>query len=202
MSVCKVETPDTFENGQPKLGGLNDPHMGTIDRSYRCRTCASNITECPGHFGHIELAKPVFHIGFLTKTVKVLRMVCFSCSKLLVDVHHPKMKEAQRIKQGKKRMNAVYNLCRTKTTCEGGEEMEFEDQADEEPELDELGVPKKKRKFGQGTVGQGIGRRDGPGARRMGCTRALTDHALRLHRPNRRATRGLWCDPAEGCART
>lgn len=42
------------------------------------------MTECPGHFGHIELAKPVFHVGFLTKTLKVLRCVCFYCSKLLV----------------------------------------------------------------------------------------------------------------------
>lgn len=43
------------------------------------------MTECPGHFGHIELAKPVFHVGFLGKTMKVLRCVCFFCSKLLVD---------------------------------------------------------------------------------------------------------------------
>lgn len=44
-----------------------------------------NMTECPGHFGHIELAKPVFHVGFVTKIMKVLRCVCFFCSKLLVD---------------------------------------------------------------------------------------------------------------------
>lgn len=43
------------------------------------------MTECPGHFGHIELAKPVFHVGFITKIMKVLRCVCFFCSKLLVD---------------------------------------------------------------------------------------------------------------------
>ena len=43
------------------------------------------MTECPGHFGHIELAKPVFHVGFVTKIMKVLRCVCFFCSKLLVD---------------------------------------------------------------------------------------------------------------------
>ena len=28
------------------------------------------LAECPGHFGHLELAKPMFHIGFL-KTVFV-----------------------------------------------------------------------------------------------------------------------------------
>ena len=44
-----------------------------------------NITECPGHFGHLELAKPVFHVGFITQIVRVLRCVCFYCSKLLID---------------------------------------------------------------------------------------------------------------------
>lgn len=46
---------------------------------------SGNMTECPGHFGHIELAKPVFHVGYITKIMKVLRCVCFFCSKLLVD---------------------------------------------------------------------------------------------------------------------
>jgi DNA-directed RNA polymerase beta' subunit len=45
---------------------------------------AGNQTECPGHFGHIDLAKPVFHVGFITKTIKILRCVCFYCSKMLV----------------------------------------------------------------------------------------------------------------------
>lgn len=62
-----------------------DPRQGVVDRMAKCQTCAGNMTTCPGHFGHIELAKPVFHIGFLTKTIKMLRCVCFYCSKLLID---------------------------------------------------------------------------------------------------------------------
>lgn len=86
MSVTEggIRYPETMEGGRPKLGGLMDPRQGVIDRSSRCQTCAGNMTECPGHFGHIDLAKPVFHIGFITKTIKVLRCVCFYCSKLLV----------------------------------------------------------------------------------------------------------------------
>lgn len=53
--------------------------------TYIITCCLGNMTECPGHFGHIELAKPVFHVGFITKIMKVLRCVCFFCSKLLVD---------------------------------------------------------------------------------------------------------------------
>lgn len=74
---------EVYENGRPKLGGLMDPRQGCIDRNTRCTTCAGNMTDCPGHFGHLDLAKPVFHVGFLTKTMKILRCVCFYCSKLL-----------------------------------------------------------------------------------------------------------------------
>jgi DNA-directed RNA polymerase beta' subunit len=48
------------------------------------------MSECPGHFGHIELATPVFHVGFMTKIKKVLETVCFNCGKIKLDeVRHP-----------------------------------------------------------------------------------------------------------------
>lgn len=81
-----IQYPYTMEGGKPKIGGLMDPRQGVIERTGRCQTCAGNMTNCPGHFGHIELAKPVFHVGFLSKTVKILRCVCFYCSRLLIDV--------------------------------------------------------------------------------------------------------------------
>lgn len=28
------------------------------------------MAECPGHFGYIELAKPVFHVGMMAMTKK------------------------------------------------------------------------------------------------------------------------------------
>jgi DNA-directed RNA polymerase II subunit RPB1 len=48
---------------RPRTKGLNDPRLGTIDRQWNCETCEEGQKECPGHFGHIELATPVFHIG-------------------------------------------------------------------------------------------------------------------------------------------
>ncbi|CAB1345123.1 unnamed protein product [Coregonus sp. 'balchen'] len=118
MSVTEggIKYPETTEGGRPKLGGLMDPRQGVIERSGRCQTCAGNMTECPGHFGHIELAKPVFHVGFVNKIMKVLRCVCYSCSKLLVDT---KSKG-----QPRKRLTHVYDLCKGKNICEGGEEMD------------------------------------------------------------------------------
>jgi DNA-directed RNA polymerase II subunit RPB1 len=80
-----IRYPYTMEGGRPKIGGLMDPRQGVIDRVSKCRTCAGNMSTCPGHFGHIELAKPVFHVGYLAKIVKILRCVCYYCSRLLID---------------------------------------------------------------------------------------------------------------------
>ncbi|CAD7094132.1 unnamed protein product [Hermetia illucens] len=129
MSVTEggIQFPETMEGGRPKLGGLMDPRQGVIDRNARCQTCAGNMTECPGHFGHIDLAKPVFHIGFMTKTMKILRCVCFYCSKLLVSPNNPKIKEIVMKSKGqpRKRLAYVYDLCKGKKICEGGEDMDL-----------------------------------------------------------------------------
>ena len=50
-----------------------------------CSTCGESQATCQGHFGHIELAVPVFHIGFITKIKKLLETVCHNCGKILVD---------------------------------------------------------------------------------------------------------------------
>ena len=65
MSVCHIEYPETMDEQKlrPRERGLNDPRLGTINRALKCATCDENMAECPGHFGHIELATPVFHIG-------------------------------------------------------------------------------------------------------------------------------------------
>ena len=40
------------------------------------------MAECPGHFGVIKLATPVFHYGFMTKVKKILETVCHNCGKI------------------------------------------------------------------------------------------------------------------------
>jgi len=121
-SVAKIEFHEAYEQGKPKMKGLLDPRMGTVDRQMKCATCSGSMTECPGHFGHLELAKPVFNIGFLSTVLKILRSVCFHCSKLLVDENDGRFREAQELKNVKHRFARVYTLAKTKTICEGGED--------------------------------------------------------------------------------
>jgi len=81
-SVVHILHPETVDNGVPKENGLVDLRMGTTERSFLCQTCNSTSYECVGHYGHIELTKPMFHIGYLAKIKKTLECVCFYCSRL------------------------------------------------------------------------------------------------------------------------
>ncbi|KAG0233948.1 DNA-directed RNA polymerase II subunit rpb1 [Actinomortierella wolfii] len=146
MSVAKIEHAELIDEGtkRPKIGGLHDPRMGTINRNFKCQTCSEGMAECPGHFGHIELAKPVYLNGFLTKVKKILECVCYSCSKLKVDDSNSKFVRAKRIKDPKVRLKYVWELCKSKMVCEGGDEIDGE--MGEEPEYDEQGNPLPKKK--------------------------------------------------------
>ncbi|KAJ2725253.1 DNA-directed RNA polymerase II core subunit rpo21 [Coemansia sp. Benny D115] len=119
MSVAKIEHPVLRdEEGKPKLGGLLDPRMGTIDRNVKCHTCSESMGECPGHFGHIDLAKPVFHIGFISKVKKVLECVCWECGKLKADYNSERFQQILRIPDATRRMKLVWEECKARTVCE------------------------------------------------------------------------------------
>ena len=86
MSVTKIMTPDTYdEDGYPIENGLMDPRLGVIDPSLKCKTCGSKGGECPGHFGSINLARPVVHVGFADTIHKILRSTCTECGRILLN---------------------------------------------------------------------------------------------------------------------
>ncbi|MBN1169803.1 DNA-directed RNA polymerase subunit A' [Candidatus Micrarchaeota archaeon] len=84
MSVAKVTVPDTYDDdGYPIDGGLVDLRLGVVDPGLRCKTCAGTVKNCPGHFGVIELVRPVVHVEFAKHLLYVLKNTCPSCHKLL-----------------------------------------------------------------------------------------------------------------------
>jgi len=130
---------ETNINGQPVYGGANDPRMGDVHNK-----------SDPGHFGHIELARPVYHNGFFSVMLKSLRCVCFHCSRIVIDVEQDgfKFKQCRKIKNRKRRLDAMHALLRPREKrkcdhCKGHQpkyskvglhvEAEYSDQMDSVP---------------------------------------------------------------------
>jgi len=116
-SVAEVYTNETYDGDQPKVGGLFDPRMGVLDHGKKCPTDELDNRHCPGYFGHIDLAKPVFHIHFLKYTLKTLQSVCCRCSKLLISPNNPEIVKIMHSKKGVNRFNAVTSLCSKIKRC-------------------------------------------------------------------------------------
>ncbi len=86
MSGVKIITADTYDDdGYPIEMGLMDLHLGVIEPNLRCRTCGGRVNECPGHFGIIELAMPVIHVGYAKEIKRLLQSTCRACGRLLPD---------------------------------------------------------------------------------------------------------------------
>ena len=120
-SVVEINKTDTYAGSEPIIGGLFDSRMGVLEHNRICCTCEQKNIFCPGHFGHIALAKPVFHAMFFDIVKKLLNCVCYKCSKCLIspDTEHKDFKNDMAkiisIKNNQKRWEAYYKLCNTTT---------------------------------------------------------------------------------------
>lgn len=112
-----IMVAELYNNGEPVAGGVNDRRLGALDRS-ECATCGEMALKCPGHFGHIKLVEPVFHIGFLPLLRNVMSCVCFRCHKLLVYKNEAEIARLLRNKSGKQRFAEVRNVCKGITHCQ------------------------------------------------------------------------------------
>jgi DNA-directed RNA polymerase beta' subunit len=118
-SVCDVTENQTFSGNEPVPNGLFDTRMGVIDNNRVCGTCHQRNTFCPGHFGHVSLARPVFYVQFFDIVRKLLQCVCFRCSKCLVNLDSPEVRAVLSRKglSRQKRWEAMSKLCQRIRRC-------------------------------------------------------------------------------------
>jgi len=103
LSVVEINTSDTYdEDGGPIAGGLMDHRLGTLEPRQRCRTCGNISINCPGHYGHIELAVPVIHVEFAKQIYKLLSVTCRGCGRLLIS--DDKIEEYKKIHEKEKKL--------------------------------------------------------------------------------------------------
>lgn len=106
MSKVEVTSPGAFQDNNPEsdqtpvLNGVHDLRMGSIDNKSKCQTCNQTFNDvegtfsCQGHFGHIELAKPIPKLQFLGSLagkanksdplINALNRVCHHCSRIMI----------------------------------------------------------------------------------------------------------------------
>lgn len=121
-SVVEVVTQETYSGNEAVIGGLFDPRMGVLDHGKICPTDGLDNKFCPGYFGHIELARPVFHIQYFGMVQKLMRCICFRCGKLLVDKYSPEVQEVLKKRKGKGRWNEIFDMSQKIKRC--GQECE------------------------------------------------------------------------------
>ena len=84
ISKAKITIADTYDDdGYPIDNGLMDQRLGVIDPGLKCKTCNGTSKQCPGHFGHIDLVKPVIHPHYAKEILKILNLICINCSSYI-----------------------------------------------------------------------------------------------------------------------
>ena len=109
QSVSKIITPEVYDKyGFPVESGLMDMRMGVIEPSLRCKTCSRSYKECEGHFGHIELSRPIINVLYINKIHELLKSTCSSCHRILLDEEKLKEKKEEFSFQRKKMTNSNF----------------------------------------------------------------------------------------------
>jgi len=122
VAVCTIEVPDTYdEDGLPIKNGLMDLRMGVIDPGLRCKTCGDKIKGCKGHFGKIELVRPVVHVGYSKKVYQILQSTCSKCGRILLTeeeiAKYREKVEQMKFVYGAAVEREAYQRSRVKKTC-------------------------------------------------------------------------------------
>ena len=111
-----INVPDSYDNYEPKKGGLVDLRLGTCDPYLPCSTCGLNWIDCPGHFGHTELSDYVFHYGFLKHLKSLLQCICLKCSNILFEKEDDTLIKFKN-KSSKNRFTEIKNLTKNVSFC-------------------------------------------------------------------------------------
>lgn len=118
MSVAKITKTELYDQeGYPIEGGLMDPRLGVVDPGVRCRTCGGSVGECQGHFGHLEMTKPIIHVLYVKTLIYLLKIFCRKCNRILIGP-----KELEKIKGKRPALKRLVKISRKKCPYCGTEQ--------------------------------------------------------------------------------
>ncbi len=126
MACTKIVTAELYDKeGYPVDGGLMDIKLGVIDPGLRCKTCGGKLKECVGHFGYIELARPIIHIKYIKVILDLLQSTCRECSRLMLENEKieeylrllEKLEKEKGILQKKRKIKEILVALKKSTKC-------------------------------------------------------------------------------------
>ncbi|BDD57158.1 hypothetical protein MPDQ_003502 [Monascus purpureus] len=104
--------------------GPLDSRMGTSSKNGECKTCGGALQTCNGHFGHVKLILPVFHVGYFKRVITILQEICKECSRILLpeserrmylrEMRRPGLDNLRRLQIAKR----VSERCKKTRSCE------------------------------------------------------------------------------------
>ncbi|KAB7495389.1 DNA-directed RNA polymerase III subunit RPC1 [Armadillidium nasatum] len=109
---AKIPTPE----------GVLDSRLGVSQSDKVCGTCSKTIVDCVGHFGHMDLPQPVFHVGYFKNIVHLLQNICKVCSHVLLKPSDKKMllstyKKTTSYLKKKAQYKKINELCKKINKC-------------------------------------------------------------------------------------
>ncbi|KAI1778021.1 beta and beta-prime subunits of DNA dependent RNA-polymerase [Hypoxylon cercidicola] len=75
---------DIDRGREPTSNGILDKRLGISSKTGTCSTCGLRLQDCVGHWGHVRLPLPAFHVGYIKFTVTILQDICKDCSRVLL----------------------------------------------------------------------------------------------------------------------
>jgi len=110
LVVAKITKTDLYDQeGYPIEGGLMDPRLGVVDPGVRCRVCAGRVGDCQGHFGYLDLTRPIIHVHYAKFIYNLLKMFCPECSRIMVQDS-----DIDSLKERKYRIRDIVKMAKTK----------------------------------------------------------------------------------------
>jgi DNA-directed RNA polymerase III subunit RPC1 len=126
LSCVQVINRNLYElnRSEAQSYGCLDRRLGISVKKALCATCNKNLNDCIGHFGHIELELPIFHIGYFKETTRILQMICKKCSRILLSAEEisifQKRRRANRIdpaKSNSRITEEILSITKKKKLC-------------------------------------------------------------------------------------
>ncbi|KAI0502407.1 hypothetical protein KFK09_017356 [Dendrobium nobile] len=80
ISFKEITNSELFDiKESPVPDGLYDPALGPIKELDTCKSCGQQDLQCPGHYGHIELARSIYNPLMFRNLKNLLQIACLYC---------------------------------------------------------------------------------------------------------------------------